>query len=56
VSGTLDSIHQNVVSSIRQHSLNLETLRDQVEDLKHQIVEIENSNELADILRCSKLK
>ena len=56
VSGTLDSIHQNVVSNIRQHSLNIETLREQVECLKQQITEIENSNELSDILKCSKLK
>lgn len=56
VSGTLDSIHQNVVSNIRQHSLNIETLRDEVEELKQQIAAIENSNELSDILKCSKLK
>jgi len=56
VSGTLDSIHQNVVTNIRQHSLNIETLRDQVEQLKQQIRQIEDSNELPDILKCSKLK
>jgi uncharacterized Zn finger protein (UPF0148 family) len=56
VSGTLDSIHQNVVSAIRQHSLNLETLQLQLADLTHEIATIENSNDLDTILRCSRLK
>ena len=56
VSGTLDSIHQNVVGSIRHHSSNLESLLDQCKDLEYQISEIEDSNELSDILKCSKLK
>lgn len=56
VSGTLDSIHQNVVSSIKQHSSSLDTLKDQCSELENQIQEIEDSNELNDILKCSKLK
>jgi len=56
VSGTLDSIHQNVVSSMKQHSLNLDALKEQQTSLEAQISEIENSNELDDILKCSKLK
>jgi hypothetical protein len=56
VSGTLDSIHQNVVSSIKQHSLNLETLKEEYTNLESQIQEIEDSNELDDILKCTKLK
>jgi hypothetical protein len=56
VSGTLDSIHQNMVSNIRQHSLNIEMLREQIENLKLQLEEIENSNDLSDILKASKLK
>lgn len=56
VSGTLDSIHQNVVSSIRQHTLNIESLKDELTRLEDGILDIENSNELDDILKCSKLK
>jgi hypothetical protein len=56
VSGTLDSIHQNVVSSIKQHSLNLEMLDEQCSELEGQISDIEDSNELDDILKCTRLK
>ncbi len=56
VSGTLDSIHQNMVSNIRQHSSNLETLKNDLENLREEIRKIENSNDLDDILKCSKLK
>lgn len=56
VSGTLDSIHQNMVSTIRQHSSNLETLKNDLETLREEIRKIENSNDLEDILKCSKLK
>jgi hypothetical protein len=56
ISGTLDSIHQNVVSSMKQHTLNLEVLKEQQQELENQILEIENSNDLDEILKCSKLK
>lgn len=56
VSGTLDSIHQNLVGSIRHHSSNLESLLNESKELETQILEIEDSNDLSDILKCSKLK
>lgn len=56
VSGTLDSIHQNIVSTIKQHSLNLESLNQQCAELESQISEIEDSNDLDDILKCTRLK
>jgi hypothetical protein len=56
VSGTLDSIHQNLVGSIRHHSSNLDVLMEQCKDFEAQIEEIVNSNDLSDILKCSKLK
>ena len=56
VSGTLDSIHQNMVGSMRQHSSDEQSLQDQCNALNVQIDDIENSNELSDILKCSKLK
>ena len=56
VSGTLDSIHQNIVGSMRQHTSDEESLQEQCNTLQSQIEEIENSNELSDILKCSKLK
>ena len=56
VSGTLDSIHQNVVANIKQHSSNLESLKDDLEQLQKQIDELENLNDLETILKCTKLK
>ena len=56
VSGTLDSIHQNVVETIKQHSSNLDSLRDQQSQLEEEIQELENHNDLETILKCTKLK
>ena len=56
VSGTLDSIHQNIVSNIRQQASNFDQLKQKQEELEQQIFELEDSNELDDILKCSKLK
>lgn len=56
VSGTLDSIHQNVVSSIKQQSSNQQILEEKKESLEAEILELENSNELSDILKCSKVR
>lgn len=54
VSGTLDSIHQNVVQKIQ--ATNIETLRKQYDEMKSEYDTIENSNDLDTILKCSKLK
>ena len=56
VSGTLDSIHQNVVQKIQQQATNLESLKKQYDEMKEEYLQIENSNELDTILKCSKLK
>lgn len=56
VSGTLDSIHQNVVQKIQQQSTNLESLKKEYNELKVEYDQIENSNDLDTILKCSKLK
>lgn len=54
--GTLDFIHQNVVTSIKTHSTNLDSLKDRCDELEKEIQEIEDSNELDDILKCTRLK
>ena len=56
VSGPLDSIHQNVVQKIQQQSTNLELLKKEYNDLKKKYEQIENSNDLETILKCSKIK
>lgn len=55
VSGTLDSIHQNVVTTIKQHSSNLDTLSKECSELESQIKLIENCNDLDTILKCTRL-
>jgi len=56
VSGTLDSIHQGVVSSIRDTALNTAELRRTVEDYYREIGGAEASSALPDILRVSRLR
>jgi len=56
VSGTLDSIHQNVVSNIRQQACNFDQLKQKQDELEQEIFQLEDSNELEDILKCSKMK
>ena len=54
VSGTLDSIHQNIVSSLRD--TDTELLDVKINEIKLEIAELENSISLDDILRISKLR
>lgn len=56
MSGTLDSIHQTIVTSIKSHTTNLETLREHIEEIKKEIEPLENSTDLNDILKSSKLQ
>lgn len=56
VSGTLDSIHQNVVSTIRQQSSSLEQLKERVTELEKEIDRLDQSDDLLEILKCSRLK
>lgn len=54
VSGTLDSIHQNIVSSLRE--TDTELLKVKLNEIKLEIRELENSISLDDILKISKLQ
>jgi hypothetical protein len=54
VSGTLDSIHQNIVSSLRDTDTDLLDVK--INEIKLEISTLENSTSLDDILRISKLR
>ena len=54
VTGTLDSIHQNIVASLRDTDTYI--LESKIEDLQKQIQELESSINLDDILKISKLQ
>lgn len=56
VSGTLDSLHQNVVANLKQHSSNLDSLKERYETLSNEIDELEKFFDLDSILKCTKLK
>jgi hypothetical protein len=56
MTGTLDSIHQTIVSAIKHQSTNLEFLQKQISDLESDVLTLEQSTDLNDILKCSKLR
>ena len=54
VGGTLDSIHTNVVSTLR--SVNTEELQEKLNELTDELTLLENATKLEELLRFSKLK
>ena len=54
VSGTLDSIHQTVVSSLKD--TNSDTIQKTIQDITAEIEELETSTKLEDILKLNKLQ
>jgi len=56
VSGTLDSVHQSIVSGIRDETTNSDELRLQLNKMKDELVETEKSVLLTDILKSTKLR
>lgn len=56
ISGTLDSIHQSVVSTIKEETTNLEELEKKVEENTKELERLETSSKLEDILKGSKLR
>ena len=56
MSGTLDSIHQTIVTNIKSHNTNLETLKEHIEEIEEEIKPLETSTDLNDILKVSKLR
>jgi Poxvirus Late Transcription Factor VLTF3 like len=55
VSGTLDSIHQGIVSEIKETGMSIQELREHVRMNEVIIKDLEQSSELEDILRISSL-
>jgi len=56
VSGTLDSIHQGMVTNIRETSMNIQELHGLIETKIEEINELDKSTTLSDILKASKLR
>jgi hypothetical protein len=55
VTGTLDSIHQGMIFNMKETVSTTDELRQKIEDNNKQIIEIEFSSNLSDILKVSKL-
>jgi uncharacterized Zn finger protein (UPF0148 family) len=56
VSGTLDSVHQSIVTGIRDETTNGEDLRLHLKQMEQELEVIDKSVILADILKASKLR
>ena len=51
--GTLDSVHQDMVHTLRESKSKQVELRKEMDDLKVQIESVSSSNDMKDILQCS---
>ena len=56
VSGTLDSVHQSIVTGIRDETTNICELRTHVSNIGTELETLDKSSELNDILKASKLR
>ena len=56
VSGTLDSVHQTIVTGIRDETTNIDTLRIQLDSMKTELLILEKTASLPDILKASKMR
>jgi hypothetical protein len=56
VSGTLDSIHQSVVSTIQEETSNLLDMNNRLDDIRAEIETLKSSSDLNDILKFTKLQ
>jgi len=56
VSGTLDSVHQSIVTGIRDETTNICELRAHVSNIETELETLNKSTELNDILKASKLR
>jgi uncharacterized Zn finger protein (UPF0148 family) len=56
VSGTLDSIHQGVVASIKSTTMKVEDIRQKIQEYTDEIDNLEKSNSLNEILKASRLR
>jgi hypothetical protein len=56
VTGTLDSVHQSIVTGIRDDTTNIEDAKIKFAEMEAELDELEMSMELGDILKASKLR
>ena len=56
VSGTLDSVHQSIVTGIRDETTNIESLKIQLESMKTELLTLDKSASLPEILKASKMR
>lgn len=56
LTGTLDSIHQSIVSGIKETTISLDELIQRQEEIKEEISFIDSSNDLTDIVKLTKLQ
>jgi hypothetical protein len=56
VSGTLDSIHQSVVSTIQEETTNLLDMHTRLDEIRAEIETLKSSSDLNDILKFTKLQ
>jgi L-lactate utilization protein LutC len=56
VSGTLDSVHQSIVTGIRDETTNIDELRHHLSEMESELRSIELSSSLPDILKASRLR
>jgi len=55
VSGTLDSIHQSVITTMKETTISLEELKQRGQDIESELSLIENSSNLVDIVKVTRL-
>jgi hypothetical protein len=55
VSGTLDSIHQSVITTMKETTISLEELKQRGKDIESELSLIENSSNLVDIVKVTRL-
>ena len=51
--GTLDSVHQDIVSSLREAKLQSSALEAEAAELRNRVESLRSSNEIADVVSCS---
>ena len=51
--GTLDSVHQDIVSSLREAKLQSSALQAEAVELRNRVESLRSSNEIADVVSCS---
>lgn len=56
ISGTLDSVHQNIVQTIKENQLNIEDMKSKKEEIEEEINDLEMSSILEHILKVSRMK